>query len=150
MYVIRKESLQLLDKDPGDYPPNGIAFSPDEKILYVNNGEPGPNQRQIFAYDVQSDDTVKNRRLFIDFTGEKGPGGPDGMKVDLMGNVYSTGMGGVWVISPAGKRLGKVSAPEGMRFSNLAFGDRDSKTLYVVSPKTLWRIRLKVAGIRPN
>jgi gluconolactonase len=150
VYVIRKESLQLLDKDPGDYPPNGIAFSPDEKILYVNNGEPGPNQRQIFAYDVQSDDTVKNRRLFIDFTGEKGPGGPDGMKVDLMGNVYSTGMGGVWVISPAGKRLGKVSAPEGMRFSNLAFGDRDSKTLYVVSPKTLWRIRLKVAGIRPN
>jgi gluconolactonase len=150
VYSIRNGSLQLLDKDPGDLPPNGIVFSPDEKILYVNNGGPAPNQRQIFAYDVQSDGTVKNRRLFADFTGEKGPGGPDGMKVDVMGNLYSTGMGGVWVLSPAGKRLGKIPAPEGMRFSNLAFGDQDSKTLYVVSPKTLWRIRLKVAGIRPK
>jgi gluconolactonase len=150
VYLIRKGSLQLLDKDPGDFPPNGLAFSPDEKILYVNNGGPSPNQRQIFAYDVQPDGTVKNRRLFIDFTGEKGPGGPDGMKVDVLGNLYSTGMGGVWVISAAGKRLGKIPAPEGMRFSNLTFGDQDSKTLYIVSPKTLWRIRLKVAGIRPH
>jgi gluconolactonase len=150
VYFIRNGGLQILDKDPGDFPPNGIAFSPDEKILYVNNGGPGPNQRLIFAYDVQPDGTVKNRRLFADFTGEKGPGGPDGMKVDVLGNVYSTGMGGVWVLSPAGKRLGKIPAPEGMRFSNLAFGDQDSKTLYIVSPKTLWRIRLKVAGIRPH
>jgi gluconolactonase len=150
VYFLRNGSLQLLDKDPGDFPPDGLAFSPDEKILYVNNGGPGPNQRQIFAYDVQPDGTVKNRRLFIDFTGEKGPGGPDGMKVDVMGNLYSTGMGGVWVISPAGKRLGQIPAPEGMRFSNLAFGDQDSKTLYIVSPKSLWRIRLKIAGIRPQ
>jgi len=150
VYLLRNGSLLLLAKDPGNFPPNGIAFSPDGKILYVNNGGPGPNQRQIFAYDVQLDGTVKNRRLFIDFTGEKGPGGPDGMKVDVLGNLYSTGMGGVWVISPAGKRLGQIPAPEGMRFSNLAFGDQDSKTLYIVSPKTLWRIRLKVAGIRPH
>jgi gluconolactonase len=150
VYLIRNGKLQLLDKDPGDFPPNGLVFSPDEKILYVNNGGPGPNQRQIFAYDVQPDGTLKNRQLFIDFTGEKGPGGPDGMKVDVQGNLYSTGMGGVWIISPAGKRLGKIAAPEGMRFSNLAFGDEDSKTLYVVSPKTLWRIRLKIAGIRPQ
>jgi gluconolactonase len=148
VYLVRNENLQILDKDPGGFPPNGLAFSPDEKVLYVNNGGPGPNQRQIFAYDVQADGAVKNKRLFIDFTGEKGPGGPDGMKVDVMGNVYSTGMGGIWVISPAGKRLGQFPAPEGMRFSNLAFGDQDSKTLYIVSPKTLWRIRLKVAGIR--
>jgi len=150
LYFIRNGSLQILDKDPGDFPPNGLAFSPDEKILYVNDGGPNQNQRQIFAYDVQPDGTVKNRRLFIDFTGEKGPGGPDGMKVDVMGNLYSTGMGGVWIISPAGKRLGKIAAPEGMRFSNLTFGDQDGKTLYIVSPKTLWRIRLKVAGIRPH
>jgi gluconolactonase len=150
VYFIQNGNLQLLDKDPGNFPPNGLAFSPDEKILYVNNGGPGPNQRQIFAYDVQSDGTVKNKRLFIDFTGEKGIGGPDGMKVDVQGNVYSTGMGGVWVISPSGKRLGQIPAPQGMRFSNLAFGDQDSKTLYVVSPKTLWRIRLNVAGIRPH
>jgi gluconolactonase len=150
VYSIRNGSLQLLDKDPGNFPPNGLAFSPDEKILYVNNGGPGPNQRQIFAYDVQPDGTAKNRRLFADFTGEKGPGGPDGMKVDVKGNLYSTGMGGVWVLSPAGKRLGLIPAPEGMRFSNLAFGDQDSKTLYIVSTKSLWRIRLKVAGIRPH
>jgi gluconolactonase len=150
VFVIKNGSLQVLDKDPGNFPPNGLAFSPDEKILYVNNGGPGPNQRQIFAYDVQPDGTVKNRRLFIDFTGEKGPGGPDGMKVDAMGNLYTTGMGGVWVVSPAGKRLGQIPAPEGMRFSNLTFGDKDSKTLYIVSSKTLWRIRLKVAGIRPQ
>jgi gluconolactonase len=150
VYFLRNGSLQLLDKDPGNFPPNGLAFSPDEKILYVNNGGPAPNQRQIFAYDVQPDGMVKNQRLFIDFTGEKGPGGPDGMKVDVTGNVYSTGMGGVWVISPSGKRLGKIPAPEGMRFSNLTFGDQDSKTLYIISPKTLWRIRLNVAGIRPH
>jgi gluconolactonase len=150
VYSIQNGNLQLLDKDPGDLPPNGLAFSPDEKILYVNNGGPAPNQRQIFAYDVQPDGTVNNRRLFIDFTGEKGPGGPDGMKVDVLGNLYSTGMGGVWVISPEGKRLGKIPAPEGMRFSNLTFGDQDGKTLYIISPKTLWRIRLKVAGIRPH
>lgn len=150
VYSIRNGNLQLLDKDPGDLPPNGLAFSPDEKILYVNNGGPAPNQRQIFAYDVQPDGTIKNRRLFADFTGEKGPGGPDGMKIDVMGNLYSTGMGGVWILSPEGKRLGKIPAPEGMRFSNLTFGDKDGKTLYIVSPKTLWRIRLKVAGIRPH
>jgi len=150
VYFLRNGYLQVVDKDPGNFPPNGLAFSPDEKILYVNNGGPGPNQRQIFAYDVLPDGTVKNKRLFIDFTGEKGPGGPDGMKVDVLGNLYSTGMGGVWVISPEGKRLGKLPAPEGLRFSNLAFGDQDSKTLYVVSPKSLWRIRLNVAGIRPH
>jgi gluconolactonase len=63
VYSIRNGRLQLLDKDPGDFPPNGIAFSPDEKILYVNNGGPGPNQRQIFAYDVQSDGTRLLREL---------------------------------------------------------------------------------------
>ena len=149
VYLLKNGTLQLLDKDPGGFPPNGLAFSPDEKILYVNNGGPLPSQRQIFAYDVQSDDTVKNRRLFIDFTGENGLGGPDGMKVDRQGNVYSTGAGGVWIISPAGKRLGQVPAPDGGRFSNLAFGDADSKSLYVLTSKSLWRIRVQVPGIRP-
>jgi gluconolactonase len=150
VYLVKDGKLQLLDKDPGNFPPNGLAFSPDEKILYVNDGGPNPNQRQIFSYDVQTDGTVKNRRLFIDFTGEKGLGGPDGMKVDTKGNLYSTGAGGVWIISPDGKRLGQFPAGEAGRFSNLAFGDADSKTLYVVSSKSLWRIRLKVAGIRPR
>ena len=130
-------------------PPNGIALSPDEKILYVTNGGPAPNQRKIFAYDVQSDGTVKNRRVLVDLTGEKGLGGPDGVKVDRQGNVYTAATGGVWIASPGGKRLGLIRAPEGLRFANLAFGDPDSKTLYLVTGKNLWRIRLNVPGVRP-
>jgi gluconolactonase len=71
------------------------------------------------------------------------------MKVDRQGDVYSTGAGGVWIVASDGKRLGQVPAPDGGRFSNLAFGDADSKTLYVVTSKSLWRIRLRVPGIRP-
>ena len=83
--------LQLLDKDIG---PNGIAFSPDEKNLYVNGGG------QIFRYDVQTNGTIANRRLFIDprAAGDKAPGNPDGMKVDRAGNLWSTGPGGIWII----------------------------------------------------
>jgi len=149
IYFVKSGKVQLLDKDPDGIPPNGIALSPDEKILYVTNGGPAPNQRKIFAYDVQSDGTVKNRRVLVDLTGEKGLGGPDGVKVDRQGNVYSAATGGVWIVSPEGKRLGLIPAPEGLRFANLAFGDPDSKTLYLVTGKNLWRIRLNVPGVRP-
>jgi gluconolactonase len=149
VYVIRKGKLQLLDKDPGDIPPNGIALSPDEKTLYATNGGPAPNQRKIFAYDIQADDTVKNRRVVVDLTGEKGMGGPDGVKVDRKGNIYTAATGGLWIVSPEGKRLGLVRAPEGIRFANNAFGDADSKTMYLVSAKNLWRIRLNIPGVRP-
>lgn len=77
VYFVKDGKLQLLDKDPGGAPPNGIAISPDGKTLYVTNA---PMFKQIFAYDVQPDDTVKNRRLFIDLAGEKGLGGPDGVR----------------------------------------------------------------------
>jgi gluconolactonase len=146
IYLIKNGKLQLVDMNPGGAPPNGVALSPDEKTLYVSNA---PALKQIFAYDVQSDDTVKNRRLFMDLAGEKGLGGPDGIRVDRKGNVYTAATGGLWIISPAGKRLGKVPAPEGVRFSNLAFGDRDGKTLYLVSGENLWRVQVNVAGIRP-
>ena len=149
VYLIRKGKLQLLDKDPGAIPPNGIALSPDEKILYVTNGGPAPNQRKIFAYDIQPDDTVKNSRVVVDLTGEKGLGGPDGVKVDRQGNIYTAATGGLWIVSPQGKRLGLVRAPEGIRFANNAFGDPDSKTMYLVSAKNLWRIRLNIPGVRP-
>jgi gluconolactonase len=115
-------------------------------LLYVTNA---PISKQIFAYDVQPDDTVQNRRLFIDLAGEKGLSGPDGVRVDSNGNVYAAATGGLWIISPAGKRLGKIPAPEGIRFANLAFGDPDGKTLYVVSAKNLWRLRVKIPGLSP-
>ncbi len=149
IYLVKNGQLILLDKDPGGLPPNGIALSPDEKTLYVTNGGPAPNQRKIFAYDVQPDGTVRNQRLFLDLTGEKGLGGPDGVKVDTKGNVYTAATGGLWIVSPEGKRLGLVRAPEGVRFANLAFGDPDGRTLYLISAKNLWRIRTNVAGTRP-
>jgi len=149
VYMLKGGKLRLLDKDPDGIPPNGIAFSPTEKTLYVNNGGPAPNQRKIFAYDVQSDGTIRNRRVIADLTGEKGLGGPDGIKVDRQGNIYSAATGGLWIFSPEGKRLGLVRAPGGIRFANLAFGDPDSRTLYLVSAKNLWRVRLSVPGVRP-
>jgi gluconolactonase len=147
VYFARNGKLQLLDQDPGGYPPNGVALSANEKILYVTNGGPVPQRRQIFAYDVQADGTVKNRRLFLDLTGQRGIGGPDGVKVDNQGNVYTAATGGVWIVSPEGKRLGRIPAPPGVRFANLAFGDPDGKTLYLVSDGNLWRIRLKIPGL---
>jgi len=149
VYALRGGKLLLLDKDPDGIPPNGIALSPNEKILYATNGGPAPNQRKIFAYDIQPDGTVKDRRLVVDLTGEKGLGGPDGVKVDRQGNIYTAATGGLWIVSAQGKRLGLVRAPEGIRFANLAFGDPDSKTLYLVSAKNLWRIRLTIPGVRP-
>ena len=149
VYMIRKGKLTLLDKDPGGLPPNGIALSPDEKVLYVTNGGPQPAMRKIFAYDIQPDDTVKNSRVILDLTGEKGLGGPDGVKVDRKGNIYTAATGGLWIVSPEGKRLGLVRAPEMIRFANNAFGDPDSKTMYLVSAKNLWRIRVNVPGVRP-
>jgi gluconolactonase len=133
--------LQLLDKD---ITPNGLAFSPDEKILYVNGGG------QIFRYDVQSDGTLTNKRLFIDprASGDKAPGNPDGMKVDRAGNLWSTGPGGIWIISPAGKHIGTILLPEPA--TNLAFGDADGKTLYITDRRSFARIRLNAPGITPG
>jgi gluconolactonase len=104
---------------------------------------------QIFVYDVKPNDTVKNRRLFIDLAGENGMGGSDGLRVDSSGNVYTAATSGLWILSPAGRRLGKVPAPEGIRFANLAFGEPDRKTLYLVSAKNLWRLRLQIPGLSP-
>lgn len=149
VYMLKKGKLTLLDKDPGGLPPNGIALSPDEKTLYATNGGPQPAMRKISAYDIQPDDTVKNARMIIDLTGEKGLGGPDGIKVDRKGNIYTAATGGLWIFSPQGKRLGLVRAPETIRFANNAFGDPDSKTMYLVSAKNLWRVRVLIPGVRP-
>jgi gluconolactonase len=134
-------TLRLLDKDPQGAAPNGIAFSPDEKILYVNGGS------KITAYEVRDDDTVANPHVLIDASVERVSGNTDGMKVDRSGNVYFSGPGGVWIVSPQGKHLGTIVTPE--RVANLAFGDADSKTLYMVGGRSLWRIRVNTAGIRP-
>jgi gluconolactonase len=142
VYLIKDGILRLLDKDPQGVAPNGIAFSPDERILYVNGGT------KITAYDVSPDDTLTNARVLIDLGGASGvPGNTDGMKVDRSGNIYCSGPGGVWIISPQGKHLGTIVPAE--RVANLAFGDADSKTLYMVGGRSLWRIRVNTPGIRP-
>jgi gluconolactonase len=130
---------QIIDDIPV---PNGLVFSPDEKILYANGG----NRRYIRRYDVQPDGTVANGQLLIDLNDEKAPGITDGMKVDIAGNIYTTGPGGLWIISPEGKRLGQIPTPE--LAGNVAFGDADHKTLYVAARSSIYRIRVKLVGLQ--
>ncbi|MBI4886712.1 MAG: SMP-30/gluconolactonase/LRE family protein [Acidobacteria bacterium] len=141
VFLFKGGTLQLLSRDLAN--PNGIALSPDEKILYVNSSA----DRKIYRFEVRADDTVADGRLLVDMSAEKEPGVPDGMKVDEKGNLYSTGAGGIWVITPQGKHLGTLVFPE--QPANLAFGDADGKTLYVTARSGLYRIRLNVPGVRP-
>ncbi len=141
VYLIKDGALRLLDRDPQGSAPNGIAFSPDEKVLYVNGGT------NITRYDVRDDDTIANPRVLIDTGAEKTPGNTDGMKLDRSGNIYCSAPGGVWIISPQGKHLGTIVTPD--RVANIAFGDADSKSLYMVGGRSLWRIRVNIPGIRP-
>ena len=124
--------------------PNGLAFTPDEKHLYIVDSRA---TKTITRYDVLPDGTLASGRLFIDMKSVDAPEGPDGMKVDQKGNVYAPGPGGLWIMSPTGKHLGIILIPE--RASNLAFGDADGKTLYVTGRTELYRIRLQVPGKRP-
>ncbi len=141
VYLLKDGRLQVLEKTFAT--PNGIAFSPGEKYLYVND----TTRKLIMRYEVRPDDTIANGKVFIDMSADKAAGVPDGMKVDQKGNVYCTGPGGFWIMSPEGKHLGTVKMPE--LPANLAWGDSDGKTLYLTARTGLYRIRLKIAGIRP-
>ncbi|HUY94580.1 MAG TPA: SMP-30/gluconolactonase/LRE family protein [Terracidiphilus sp.] len=122
--------------------PNGIAFSPGEKYLYVDNTEP---KKLWMRYTVRPDGTLADAKVLFDDTADKRPGAPDGMKVDVDGNIYSAGPGGVWIISPEGKPLATILMPE--RTSNMAWGGADRKTLYITASSSVYRIRLNVAGL---
>ena len=122
--------------------PNGLAFSPDESILYVND----TRNSHIRAYDVKEDGSIGNERILIEMKGEE-PGAPDGMKVDIEGNIYCTGPGGIWIISPEGNQLGILNFPEIP--ANLCWGDKDWKTLYVTARTSVYRVRLLSTGISP-
>ena len=123
--------------------PNGLAFSPDESVLYINDSRRG----HIRAFDVMPNGTLARAsdRVFVDLRGAE-PGVPDGMKVDTEGNVYCGGSGGLWIIDPAGKKLGRIvhGAPA---TTNLAFGGTDWKTLYFTSRNHLGAVDVKIAGI---
>ncbi len=135
-----RDQLQLLIKDLPR--PNGIAFSPDEKYLYVDNSEP---KKLWMRYRVKEDGSLTDAKVFYDLTADPRPGAPDGMKVDAKGNVYSTGPGGVWIFSPDGKALGTILVPE--RTSNVNWGGTDRKTLYITASSSIYRVTLKVPGI---
>ena len=105
--------------------PNGLALSPDERTLYVANTRPN---MLIRAFDVQSDGSVANGRVFAELVSDAPEGAPDGMKVDTEGRVFCTGPGGCWVYSPSGEHLGTIVLPEVP--ANCAFGGDDYRTLF--------------------
>jgi gluconolactonase len=138
VFLLKNATVKMLVNDLPT--PNGLAFSPDEKYLYVNDTK----QKLIMRYNVQPDDTIANGRVFMDMKNDKAPGVPDGMKVDAEGNVYCIGPGGIWIMSPQGKHLGTILLPD--IGTNLNFGDTDGKTLYVTYRRSLGRIRVKIKG----
>lgn len=142
--VNRAGEVTLLTRDLAF--PNGIAFSPDERTLYVSNADA---KRPIWmAYPVNSDGTIAAGRVFFDATplvAAGGKGVPDGMRVDRSGNVFAAGPGGVLILSPGGKHLGTIVT--GQPTANCAFGD-DGSTLYITANDRLMRIRLKTSAAR--
>ena len=138
MFVIKVGRLRLVIKDIPNT--NGLAFSPDEKYLYAN----GSQDRYIKRYEVQPDDTVANGQMFIDVHGEKAPGITDGMRVESQGTIYTTGPGGIWIVSPEGKHLGTILLPQ--TAANVTFGDSDWKTLYIAARGTIYKIRTLTPG----
>ena len=123
--------------------PNGLAFSPDESVLYINDSR----RAHIRAFDVLPTGALAlaTDRIFSDLRGER-PGVPDGMKVDVEGNVYCGGSGGVWILDSSGKHLGTIVHGQPST-TNLAWGDADWKTMYITSWNTLMGVRLNIPGV---
>jgi gluconolactonase len=121
--------------------PNGLAFSPDETVLYIDDSA----RRHIRAFDVRPDGTLANGRIFFEMQSPDS-GSPDGMKVDVHGNVFCTGPGGTWVITPAGRLLGRIITPE--QPANLAWGGPDWSTLFITARTSVYRVRTATTGIR--
>jgi gluconolactonase len=141
VFRLNKGKLEPVITDLGR--PNGIAFSPDNKTLYVSNSE--ANRKVWMRYDVAADGTVANGRVFGDATSSPDQGLPGGIKVDSAGNVYGAGPGGIWVYSPEGKHLGTIKIPETP--SNCAWGD-DGRSLYITAVTGLYRIKLSIPGLK--
>jgi gluconolactonase len=142
VFCLYNGELRLVSKDLKG--PNGLAFSPDEKQLYVDNWD--EQKKVIVRYDVGADGSLSNAGTFVDLTASD-PGEIcfDGLKVDSVGNIYASAPGGVRVYSPAGKHMGTISPPE--LPANFAFGDGDGRTLFMTARTGLYRVRLVTTGI---
>jgi gluconolactonase len=144
VYMVKDSQVALLTKELSG--PNGIAFSPDERYLYVDNWD--LKRKVLMRYDVNADGTIANGKVFYDFTKDPEPVALDGIKVDEQGDVYVSAPGGIWILSPSGKALGHIVPPE--HDANFTFGDEDGKSLYLTASTGLYRLRVNVPGIRPS
>ena len=144
VFMIKNSEVTLVSKDLGG--PNGLAFSPDEKFLYVTNWDIRDihHTKTIWRYEVNTDGTLANGKIFFDFNFTEDDEALDGLKIDKEGNLFVSAPGGIWVISPDAKLLGKIVTPE--RPSNLAWGDEDAKTLYLTAHSSLYKIRVITGG----
>lgn len=141
VYRISPEGgITLLNKDLKG--PNGIAFSPEEKYLYVGNWDPG--NKVVMRYELKEDGSISEGERFFDMTRASGEDAIDGIKVDVEGNLYVSGPGGLWVISPEGKHLGTIIAPRHVH--NMAWGGEDGKTLFLCAQSGLYMMRMGIEG----
>lgn len=121
--------------------PNGLAFSPDERTLYIANSR---STKYIHAVDLDENGDMLHARIFADLSGDA-PGIPDGMKVDQAGRVYCTGPGGIWVLNPDGSKVGIIELPE--QAVNFTFGGNDLKTLFVCAHTSVYTLRVTTPGV---
>jgi gluconolactonase len=143
VFAAKDGKITLVSKDLTG--PNGLAFSPDEKFFYVDNWD--DHRKIIMRYEVNADGTLKNGKVFFDMTSAGTEDALDGMKIDKAGNLYVSGPGGLWILSPEGKHLGTIIPPKHPH--NFAWGDADGKTLYMCARSGLYRMKLNIEGIRP-
>jgi gluconolactonase len=139
VYRVAPDGTQSLVAD-FEYP-NGLAFSPDERKLYVANTRWA---QYIHVLELDAAGKMMRRRIFADMSSDETDGVPDGMKVDVEGRVYCTGPGGTWVFAPDGSQLGIIRTPEVP--ANLAFGGPDLRTLFFTARTSIYSMRVKVAG----
>lgn len=140
VYSVRDGLVRLVSTDFTG--PNGLAFSPDEKYLYVGNWD--DHKKVVFRYPVNRNGTLGKGSLFYDMTSAGGEDAIDGLKVDQQGNVYVSGPLGLWILSPVGRVLGILKGPEHPH--NMAWGDADGRTLYWAAQTGIYRLRLNIPG----
>jgi gluconolactonase len=143
VFAVKDGKVTLVSKDLSG--PNGLAFSPDEKFFYVDNWD--DNKKIVMRYEVNSNGSLTNGKVFFDMTSAGTEDALDGMKIDKAGNLYISGPGGLWILSPDGKHLGTIIGPKHPH--NFAWGDADGKTLYLCARSGLYRIKLNIEGVRP-
>jgi gluconolactonase len=124
--------------------PNGLVFSPDEKFMYIDSSH--PTEQKIFRFEVTSNGSFTNKYEFYHFQSNKN-GVPDGMTVDVKGNLYCAGPGGIWILNDSGTHIGSIELPE--LPSNCTWGDKDLKTLYITAQTSIYKVKTKI-GLSMN